>query len=49
MSQPAFVILLILLAVVLAAAEQALLRPQRSDMDGARSSGLRLAFYSPCC
>ena len=44
MSQPAFIVLLMLLAVILAAAVQALLRPQRSDMDGARSAGLRIAI-----
>ena len=33
---------------VLAAAVQALLRLQRSDMDGARSAVLRMALHSPC-
>ncbi|MBM2715298.1 hypothetical protein JQK88_29640 [Mesorhizobium caraganae] len=44
MSQPAFVILLMLLAVVLAAGVQALLRLRRDDMDGARSAGLWMAI-----
>ena len=32
----------------LAAAVQALLRLRRSDMDGERSAGLRMALHSPC-